>query len=402
MRQQELKMTTDNQATLNKPSVSIEPLFQPFRLKSLILPNRVVMAPMTRNFSPGGVPGDDVAEYYRRRAEADVGTILSEAICVDHKGAMGDAGLGESGTPVLHGEDALRGWKKVIEGVHAAGGLIFAQLWHMGVMKKPGTGPYPDYPAARPSGIWGPANGKTVLDPAYLAMMAEPAEPMSEQEILDIIAAYARSAANAKAVGFDGVEIHGAHGYLPDVFLWGETNKREDRYGGDHVGRTRFVVELVEAMRAAIGPDMPISLRFSQWKQQDMAGRLARTPQELEEILGPISDAGVDLFDASTRNMFLPEFEGSELNLAGWAKKLTGKASMTVGSVGVQKGPNDPVMKPPSSFNNLAAVMERFNRGEFDLIGVGRSLLNDAGWTRRARSGEDFLVFDPMSLRELR
>jgi 2,4-dienoyl-CoA reductase-like NADH-dependent reductase (Old Yellow Enzyme family) len=233
-------------------------------------------------------------------------------------------------------------------------------------------------------------------------MMAEPAEPMSEQEILDIIAAYARSAANAKAVGFDGVEIHGAHGYLPDVFLWGETNKREDRYGGDHVGRTRFVVELVEAMRAAIGPDMPISLRFSQWKQQDMAGRLARTPQELEEILGPISDAGVDLFDASTRNMFLPEFEGSELNLAGWAKKLTGKASMTVGSVGVQKGPNDPVMKPPSSFNNLAAVMERFNRGEFDLIGVGRSLLNDAGWTRRARSGEDFLVFDPMSLRELR
>jgi 2,4-dienoyl-CoA reductase-like NADH-dependent reductase (Old Yellow Enzyme family) len=379
----------------------IAPLFTPFALNNVTIPNRIVMAPMTRNFCPGGIPGPDVAAYYRRRAENGTGMILTEAICVDHPGAMGDGGLGEDGTPVLHDEAALAGWKTVVAGVHGTETKIFAQLWHMGVMKKPGTGKFPDYPGCRPSGIWGPMDGRNVMNPEYLELMKAPHAPMSESEIADVIAGYARSAAAAVDAGFDGLEIHGAHGYLPDVFLWEHTNRRTDRYGGDHIGRTRFVVELVQAIRAAVGEAFPISLRFSQWKQQDMLGKLAHTPQQLEEILAPIAAAGVDLFDASTRNMNLPEFDGAEMNLAGWTKKLTGKPTMTVGSVGVAKGPNDPVFKPPSSVNNLAAVMARFERGEFDLLGVGRSLLNDPAWTRRARSGETFLPFDPASLRVL-
>jgi 2,4-dienoyl-CoA reductase-like NADH-dependent reductase (Old Yellow Enzyme family) len=385
----------------NTASVSIDPLFQPLTVKSVTFSNRIVMAPMTRNFSPNGVPGEDVAAYYRRRADGGVGSIMTEATCVEHRGAVGDAGLGEHGTPYMYGDAQLAGWHRVVTQVHEAGAVIFTQLWHMGVMKKPGTGPYPDYPACRPAGLWGPADRTTVLNREYVEMMSVPAAPMTESEIGDVIHAFATSAANAKAVGFDGIALHGGHGYLIDTFLWGETNRRTDHWGGDHVGRTRFTVELVKAIRARIGENMPISLRFSQWKQQDYDAKLAETPAELEEILGPISDAGVDIFDASTRNFQPPEFEGSNLNLAGWAKKLTGKPTIMVGGVCVERGKYDSALKPPTTVNNLHKVMERFQKHEFDLLAVGRSLLNDAGWITRARSGAEFLQFDPQSLRVL-
>lgn len=386
---------------MSSASVPIAPLLAPLKIKSLTLPNRIVMSPMTRNFSPNGIPGDDVAAYYRRRAENGVGTIITEAVCVEHPGAVGDAGLGEHGTPYLWTDAALDGWRKVVDGVHAAGGLIFPQLWHMGVMKRPGTGPFPDYPACRPDGIWGPADKITVLSREYVDMMSTPTQPMSESDIADVIEAFVKGARNAKAVGFDGIALHGGHGYLLDTFLWSYTNTRQDRWGGDHVGRTRFVVELIKAIRAEIGEDMPISLRYSQWKSQDYDAKLAQTPQELEDILGPISDAGVDLFEASTRNFSLPEFEGSPLGLAGWTRKITGKTTAMVGGVGVQRGKYDSALKPPSTVNNLDQVMERYERGDFDLLLVGRSLLNDPAWLKRAREGEDFLPFDPQSMRIL-
>lgn len=380
---------------------TVAPLFRPLDLGPFALANRIVMSPMTRNFSPGGVPGEDVAAYYRRRAEGGTGLIVTEATAVDHPGALGDAGLGEHGTPELVGEAALAGWRRVVEGVHAAGARIFPQLWHMGVMKRSGTGPFPDYAANRPSGLWGPQGGFNVLKPDYLESVAEPTRPMADHEIADIISAFARCAANAKAVGFDGIAVHGAHGYLIDTFFWGETNRRPDRFGGDMVERTRFAVEVLKAIRAEIGPDMPIHFRYSQWKAQDFKARLAETPQALEAFLAPLTDAGVDIYDVSTRLFHLPEFEGSDLGLAGWTKKLTGRLVSTVGGVGLRKGPYDPITKPPSTWNNLDMVMERFARGEFDLVSVGRSLVNDPAWTRRLRDGEPLLPFDPASLRVL-
>lgn len=382
-------------------AVSIEPLLAPLRLRALHLPNRLVMSPMTRNFSPGGVPGDDVAAYYRRRADGGVGTIITEATCVEHPGAVGDAGLGEHGTPYMWTDAALAGWRKVVSEVHAGGARIFSQLWHMGVMKRPGKGPYPDYPGCRPDGIWGPTDRITVLARDYVDMMGVATRPMTESDIADVIASFASGARNARSVGFDGIAIHGAHGYLIDTFLWGYTNTRKDHWGGDHVGRTRFAVEVVKAVRAAIGEDLPISFRFSQWKSQDYDAKLANTPQELEQILGPLADAGVDLFEASTRNFNMPEFESSEMGLAGWARKLTGKASLMVGGVGVQRGKYDSALKPPSTVNNLDAVMARWDRGEFDLLASGRSLLNDANWMQKAKRAEPFLPFDPQCMRIL-
>lgn len=375
----------------------IAPLLEPFTLGRVTFPNRIVMAPMTRNFSPNGVPGEDVAAYYRRRAENGVGSIMTEATCVEHPGAVGDAGLGEHGTPYIWSEASLAGWRRVVDGVHAAGSRIFCQLWHMGVMKRPGTGPFPDYPACRPNGIWGPTDKITVLKKDYLDTVGAPTTPMTDSTIADVIAAFANGARNAKDVGFDGIGLHGGHGYLIDTFLWGFTNTRTDRWGGDHVGRTTFVVELVKAIRGTCGPDFPVSLRFSQWKSQDYDARLANTPQELEEILGPISDAGVDLFDCSTRNFAVPEFDGSPLGLCGWTKKLTGKPTMMVGGVCVQRGKYDSALKPPSTVNNLDQVRERFDRGEFDLLNVGRSLLNDPAWLVKVKTGQELLAFDPKS-----
>jgi 2,4-dienoyl-CoA reductase-like NADH-dependent reductase (Old Yellow Enzyme family) len=379
-----------------------QPLFTPLIVRGLTLHNRIVMSPMTRSFSPQGVPGDDVAAYYRRRAEGEVGLILTEGVGIAHPSALGEAGLGEADIPVLHGRTALAGWKRVVDDVHRAGGLIFPQLWHMGVMKLKGTGPHPDASPMRPSGLWGPIGGMTSLHADYMKRAIAPTRPMSEDDIADVIAAYARSAGHANDAGFDGIAIHGAHGYLIDSFLWDQTNLRTDTWGGDRRARTRFAVEVVKAIRAAVGERMPIVFRFSQWKQQDFRARLAHTPQELEQVLGPIADAGVDIFDGSVRYFDRAEFEGSTLNLSGWAKKLTGKLAIAVGGVGLSKGMYDSNRDGGAeASDNIARLMARFERGEFDLVAVGRSLLQDPQWARKVRLGQPFEPFDNASLKIL-
>jgi 2,4-dienoyl-CoA reductase-like NADH-dependent reductase (Old Yellow Enzyme family) len=378
-------------------------LFQPLQIRSVNLRNRIVMAPMTRNFSPLGVPGADVAAYYRRRAEGEVGLIITEGVGVDHAAALGDAGLGESNLPHMHGEASLNGWRHVVDEVHAAGSVIFPQLWHQGVMKALGTGPHPEVTGCRPSGVWGPTSGRVIsVDSRYVEKMAAPTQPMTDAEIWEVIAAYRRSARHAIDLGFDGIAIHGGHGYMVDNFLWEETNLRTDRWGGDRRRRSEFAVQVVKAIREEIGERYPIVFRFSQWKQQDFKARLANTAEELAEILLPISQAGVDVFDGSVRYFNRAEFAGSELNLSGWAKKITGKLAMTVGGVGLNNGMYDTHKDNSAASENLDVLMTRFNRDEFDLVAVGRAILDDPEWPRKARVGDPFKPFDKQSLEVLR
>jgi 2,4-dienoyl-CoA reductase-like NADH-dependent reductase (Old Yellow Enzyme family) len=374
------------------------PLFESLTVNKLTLPNRIVMSPMTRRFSPNGVPTDEVADYYHRRAEGGVGLIITEGIGIDHPAAIDDTRI-----PLLHGDTCLAGWKKTVDAVHAAGGVIFPQLWHMGPMRKSGLGPHPQAPSMRPSGIWGPLGKNIVwgLDADQVRRERAPIEPMSQRDIDEVIEGYARSASAAKRVGFDGIAVHGAHGYIPDAFLWSGTNQRSDRYGGSLAQRTTFVQEVIRAIRAAVGPDMPIMLRFSQWKQQDYEAKLAHTPQELETLLRPISDAGVDIFDASTRRFWLPEFDGSDLNLAGWAQKITGKPTMTVGSVGLSSDLYEALEKGSAETADLGVLMEKFNRGDFALVGVGRALLSDPAFARKIRTGTATTAFDKQFIHSL-
>lgn len=364
----------------------VKALFEPFRLGNLELPTRVVMAPMTRSFSPGGVPNSKVIEYYRRRAAAGVGLIITEGTTVNHPAANGYPNV-----PRFYGEDALAGWKKVVDAVHAEGGRIVPQLWHVGNVRKLGTEPDGDVPG------YGPMeklkDGKEVV------------HGMTQADIDNVIAAFAQAARDAQSIGMDGVEIHGAHGYLVDQFFWEGSNQRTDGYGGSLANRSRFAIELIKAVRAAVGPDFPIILRFSQWKQQDYSARLVLTPEALGEFLQPLSDAGVDIFHCSTRRFWEPEFDGSDLNLAGWTRKLTGKPTITVGSVGLDGEflqfmvNTDKVAKPA----DLGALLTRLNNQEFDLVAVGRALLVDPDWAVKVRDGhqEDILPFSREALMSL-
>jgi 2,4-dienoyl-CoA reductase-like NADH-dependent reductase (Old Yellow Enzyme family) len=368
-----------------------DPLLTPFALRGLTLRNRIVMSPMTRGFSPGGVPGRNVADYYTRRAEGKVGLIITEG--VDHPAALGAGSMNEDNVPVLHGDAALRGWQTVVNSVHAAGGLIFPQLWHMGAIRQANSGPYPGAPSCRPSGIWGP-KGLAPLPPAYLESMLAMTSPMSESEIADVIAGFSRSAANAKALGFDGIAIHGAHGYLIDSFFWPETNHRTDRWGGDVGARTRFGAEVVRSVRRAVGPDLPIMLRFSQWKLQDYNGQTVSTPAQLESMVRILADAGVDIFDASTRRYQVPAFADSPLTLAGWTKKLSDKPCVAVGGVGLQKDLQGTFENGSEAFDNLGDVRSRIASGEFDLVAVGRSILGDPNWVDKVERREPLQRFN--------
>ena len=365
--------------------MTADALFQPFSFKGLTLKNRIVMAPMTRSFSPGGVATPEVAGYYRRRAEGEVGLIVTEGTAIDRPAAVNDPAV-----PRFHGETELEAWKRVVQEVHAAGGRIAPQLWHVGGVRTRHPEWTPPGPYDSPSGLSRPE--KTAF------------EPMSEEDIADAIRAYGEAAAASKALGFDALEVHSAHGYLIDQFFWEGTNRRDDRWGGATlVERSRFAQELLREMRRAVGPDYTIIYRVSQWKQHDYTVKLAHTPQEMEAWLTLLVDAGADVLHCSQRRFWEPEFEGSDLNFAGWAKKLTGVPTITVGSVGLTGEFIAGFAGERSEPASLEELLRRLDRGDFDLVAVGRALLQDPNWAVKVREGrtEELLPFDRSAMATL-
>jgi 2,4-dienoyl-CoA reductase-like NADH-dependent reductase (Old Yellow Enzyme family) len=349
------------------PLVAIDDLFQPLTIRSLTVPNRFAMAPMTRQASPGGIPGADVAEYYRRRAAGGVGLIITEGVRLPAPAAGYPDAI-----PTLAGDAVLAGWTRVVDAVHGEGATIAAQLWHQGVLRDDADGVAP----VSPSGIdgFGKPRGRA-LEPDELQRIAE---------------LFARSAATARDLGFDAVELHGAHGYLLDQFLWKRTNLRTDSYGGSLVARTRFPAEVIAAVRAAVGPDYAIIFRFSQWKGTDFAASIADDPTQLQELLTPLAEAGVDVFHPSTRRHYVPAFPDydRELSLAGWTKKVTGLPVIAVGSVGLEtqfrSEQRGKVIRPAP----VDRLVEQFEAGEFDVVAIGRALLADPAWVNRLRVGQ--------------
>lgn len=358
-------LTAEPSHDLETTGTDVSPLFTPFTTGPLAMPNRFVMAPMTRQFSPSGVPGRDVADYYARRAH--LGLIITEGTYVDHPSAGASANV-----PRLYGEASLDGWRDVVTSVHERGGRIIPQLWHVGAARPAGAAPHPDAPVLTAAGTApdGSAHGRAA----------------TIKDIDEVIAAFARSAKNAQAVGFDGLEIHGAHGYLLDDFFWKLTNRRDDAFGGSVAGRVKLSTEIVSAVRAEVGPDFPVVYRFSQWKAKAYDARFAENPAELEDYLAPLAEAGVSVWHASTRRHWLPAFDGSALTLAGWAKKLTGLPTILLGSVGVRTIFGGGSAADAAGLS-LASLMSRFDSGEFDLVGVGRAVLSDPEWMLKLRDG---------------
>ena len=344
---------------------SVDSLFEPVELPNLTLKNRIVMPSMTRGGAPGGIPNEKHVAYYARRAAGGAWLLLTEGVPPDHEWSFASPTM-----PTFHGE-GLEGWRRVLDAVHAEGGKLMPQIWHIGGVAYADTPK--DIPRTTPSGI--SPEGKVV------------GEPLTDEQLEDLKASFVRACINAKRYGFDGVEIHACHGYLLDLFFWDRTNKRGDKWGGDFIQRTSFPAQIVKDARAAVGKDFPIFIRISQWKQQDYEAKLAPTPKDLEQFLAPLVDAGVDLIDCSTRRFWEPEFEGSDLNLAGWAKKLTGLPTMTVVSVSLSTDVMSSFTGENAELTSIDALLERLEREEFDLVGVGRMLIADPEWPKKIRDG---------------
>lgn len=324
----------------------IDSFFSPYSVKGLDLPNRFVMAPMTRRRSPDGIPTETVAEYYRRRAAGGIGLIITEGTLVEHPLAAPVNDI-----PRI-AEDTVDAWRMVLDEIRKTDTKTFVQLWHQGPKARPGIG-----------AISVEEDGAEVVPAA------------TEKDREEIFDAFVKGAVLAQEIGFEGIEFHGAHGYLLDSFLrWGQVD---------------FVCDIVRETRRLVGAQYPICIRFSQWQVANFESQQFQSPRDLESVLLPLKDAGVDIFHASTRRFWLPEFEGSDLNLAGWTRKITGSPTMSVGNVGLVT--KELFGDGPESFHELK---RRFDNEEFDMIAVGRPLLSDAEWPNKVREGRQDEVVD--------
>ena len=378
-----------------------EALFRSLDVRSLHLANRLVMSPMTRMDCPGGLPDEINRDYYAARAAGGTGLVVTEGIGVDHP-----TSVDHSAIPRLDGPESVAAWRVVTDAVHAAGGRIMAQLWHVGPLwganarfDRENRDRLMAMHPMRPSGLWG-TPGVTTYSERSIERWSPAVEPMTESDIADVIGAFARSARYALEAGFDGVTLHGGHGYLLDAFVWADTNRRTDEWGGDLAARSRFPAAVVAAVREAIGEEAPLFYRFSQHTQQDYTVLKATNPDDLGVYLGALAEAGVDLFDASTRRFSdpaFPDLEGDDgkVTLAGWARRLTGKPAGAVGGVGIGTSLREQKSgKAAVAADNIDSVVECMERGEFDLISIGRMHLADPAIARVLREAEPLPEFD--------
>jgi 2,4-dienoyl-CoA reductase-like NADH-dependent reductase (Old Yellow Enzyme family) len=351
---------SENFANLEPPTAA---LFAPIKVGEHELRNRFVMAPMSRRSSPDGTPNQDSVEYYRLRASGGVALVITEPAYV-----RGPAAGPHTEVPRMYGPERASAWKQVVDAVHDEGARIFPQIWHTGASRGANPEFEPHLPTLSPSGVG--VDGQevgTVLDEATMDQIAT---------------AFGDSAHYAQELGFDGVELNGAHGFLLDQFLWSRTNRRTDRFGGDPAARAQFPADVVRRIRSAVRPDFIVSFRFSQWKIGDYTAQIARSSDELAHLLMPLVDAGVDVFHASTRRHWEPAFptEGP-LGLAGWTRRITKRPTITVGSVGVSSSAGEGVVTA-----GLPDLVEQFARAEFDLVSLGRALLADPSWVEKTQA----------------
>lgn len=253
-------------------------MFTPLTAGAITLKNRVVMAPLTRNRAPGGLPGPLHVDYYRQRAGA--GLIVTEGSQISPQGQ------GYADTPGIHSDAQVAAWRPVTQAVHDAGGRIVIQLWHVGRISHPDLldGGQPVAPSAIS------AESRTYVNGGFAPTGAPRA--LAADEIAATVDDYRRAARNAIAAGFDGVEIHGANGYLIDQFLRDTTNRRDDGYGGPIANRTRFLREVVAAVADEIGPGRT-GIRLSPWSRANDVGIDSDTPALFAAVVNILNEIGI-------------------------------------------------------------------------------------------------------------
>ncbi len=343
------------------------PLFEPFRHGQLDLPNRLVVAPLTRvSATPDGCATAEMAAYYRRYAEGGWGLIVSEATYVDDHAAQGYFRQPGIVTPAQ-----VAAWRQVTEAVHAAGGRIVLQLSHAGAL---GQG----NPRGRRTVAPSPIRPAGEIARRYRGMgpYAIPAA-LDEDEIATIIAAFGQAARNAMEAGFDGVEIHGANGYLIHQFLTPDSNQRSDGWGGSLENRLRFPMAVLRAVREAVPADRILGLRLSQSRANDAAAQWQNGAAEAEGIFTAMGRVPGLYLHISSHTGCAPVFD-SGLSLAGLARRHSGHPVIANGRL---------------ETGDLAQKL--LTGGEADLISLGKAAIADPDWPAKTLRGEQPTAFHP-------
>lgn len=334
------------------------------------LRNRLVVAPMSRvSATAEGVPTERMASYYASFAEGGFSLVITEGIYTDI-----DFSQSYEYQPGLATLDQAASWKNVVDAVHGAGGFIFAQLMHAGALSQSlekTIGPS----AVKPKGEKMPEYGGEGAYPM-------PAE-MSEEDIKKAISGFVDAANNAKVAGFDGVEIHGANGYLLDQFITDYTNQRNDRYGGSSgsaAERTTFACEVIQAVKEAVGADFPVGIRLSQGKVNDHGYRWPGGKEDAEYIFAAVAGAGADYLHIASEGRDWRETAkiDDETTITQLAKRITNLPVITNG------GMHDP---------ELAEAVLREGHG--DLVALARGAMANPDWPNRLRAGQPLNDFEP-------
>lgn len=340
-------------------------LFSSFSLGTLDLPNRAVLSPMTRTSAePSGHANERMVRYYSRFAKGGFGLIITEGIYPEMA-----YGRSYNNQPGIANEEQAESWRPVVQTVQQAGGKIVAQLMHAG-----GLVQHNDFTPIAPSAIR--PVGKMLEDHGGSGEFPVPRE-MTRADIHRVIESFAQAALRAKQVGFDGVEVHAANGYLLDQFITDYTNKRTDEYGGSTENRVRIVVEVLEAIRAAVGPDYLVGVRISQGKVNNFYHKWANQEEDAQILFTKLAEAAPSYIHTTEYKAFAAAFSEGGPTLAELAKRFSGLPVIANGKLG------DP--------EKAAALIEADHT---DFVAIGTSALVNSDWVNKVREGRALIPFD--------
>lgn len=362
------------------------PLFEAATINRLTLPNRIVMAPMTRSFcGPEGIPGADVARYYAARAAGGTGLIFTEATTID----MGVA-RGYLGVPGLCNDTQESAWRTVVDAVHAAGGRIIVQLWHCGRLSHPrATGGI--QPIA-PSAITAAGSYTDFADPSTYDGHLTYVEPhaMTQADIDTVVEEYAQASRRAQRAGFDGVLFHSASGYLIHQFFNADSNQRQDQYGGDVAAQARFACDILRASRTATSADYPLLMGLSQFAVNDFAATTWKNPQELATTLNCMKQAGLNGLHTVGYRLNTPAFTAAAdpagHSLAWHARQLSGLPVSAAGGITYSTSVGESLMGAESQLADPIEAVQALADGTADLIAVGRAMVANPDWGDKVRN----------------
>ncbi|MGW6662948.1 MULTISPECIES: oxidoreductase [Peribacillus] len=345
----------------------INSLFEPFNIGTITLNNRVGVAPMTRiSATEKGFVTDKMIKYYSSFAEGGFGLIITEGTYIDDKYSQT-----YDFQPGIAFEEQAQEWKKVVNAVHSAGSAIFMQLQHTGPLSQGNR--FTDETVA-PSSIQPKGEQlKFYLGEGPFRLPRE----ITKEELAYVKNSFVEAAKRAKSVGFDGIELHGANGYLLDAFLTEYTNQRTDAYGGTTENRVRLLVEIINEVRKSVGDDFTIGIRISQSKVNDYSYHWSGKEQDAAIIFGALGKTGLDYIHVTEYKAWQPAFETGKTSLVALAKEYSQLLIIANGKL-----------------ENPERASEMINNGHADIITLGKGALANHDWVKKVQNEEPLEAFD--------